>query len=384
LPRPPSLDILFVVVVFQYDNRFEAEVIRMLRNHHRKRGFTLIELLVVIAIIAILIALLLPAVQQAREAARRSTCKNNMKQIGLALHNYHDVSNQFPPGAVWLGDISNNQCTPYFGGGGGCQSSRGFRGAPSRGRDPSWGATWVTLILPYIDQSPLYNQYNPSLPNRHAANSAATDTKIPMLVCPSHEPLRQSLTQSGGRFAKGNYGANFGRDDAMSISDWARQGGVVYRSPMSAVAQEGQSLTDLKDGATNVILVGELIGFDSNSDGRGAWGHVMGPVVNANGHDFCNPGNRNVCRYNGRTDRVFVPNSTTQVDRPAHCGGQNPTRFCTDCTGSGAGIGVRSRHTGGAHIMLGDGSVRFVSDNVDRRIWVDLFTSRGNEVQGQF
>src|SRR4051812_6730319 len=93
-----------------------------------KRGFTLIELLVVIAIIAVLIALLLPAVQQAREAARRSQCKNNLKQIGLALHNYHDTANTLPPG--WIGDPTG--------------SNAGNR----------WG--WGTMILPYLDQAPLY------------------------------------------------------------------------------------------------------------------------------------------------------------------------------------------------------------------------------------
>ena len=109
-------------------------------NERRVRGFTLIELLVVIAIIAILIALLLPAVQQAREAARRTQCKNNMKQLGLALHNYHDVYGSMAPGIVV--DITNPGAAPTVG-----------------SNDPAWG--WQALILPFIDQAPLFNTLNP-------------------------------------------------------------------------------------------------------------------------------------------------------------------------------------------------------------------------------
>ncbi len=207
-----------------------------------------------------------------------------------------------------------------------------------------------------------------------------TKIKIPGLVCPSSEELKQLLTQSGGQFAKGNYGGNFSGDDAMSIGDYLDTGGKLYRAPFSAIAQDGMKIGELQDGTTNVILVGELLGFDATDDGRGAWGHVMGPVVNANSSTFCAPSGGN-CTYSGPTTLVYTPNTTREVDRPAHCTGGN---FCADATDSSAGIGIRSRHIGGAHILLGDGSSRFVSENVDARTWRNLFSSRGQEVLGEF
>jgi prepilin-type N-terminal cleavage/methylation domain-containing protein len=178
----------------------------MLRTTSSRRGFTLIELLVVIAIIAILIALLLPAVQQAREAARRSQCKNNLKQIGLALHNYHDTYNQFPTGSVYTTDAP----------------SQGD-GAHSNFRNANYGSTWLTAILPMFDQAPLYNRYNFSVPSQN--NASVTSVEMPALKCPSALRLRPAtgpLVAAGsngtanvhGTYAKGNYGGNHGARSA--------------------------------------------------------------------------------------------------------------------------------------------------------------------------
>ena len=135
-------------------------------TNRKHRGFTLIELLVVIAIIAILIALLLPAVQQAREAARRTQCKNNLKQIGLALHNYHDVNRAFPPG--WVPQLSST-------------------GAVSNTRRSSWA--WSVFILPYIDQAPLFNQLTqtpvPVYPNFPVLPGDDLDRNLAAFTCPS-------------------------------------------------------------------------------------------------------------------------------------------------------------------------------------------------------
>src|SRR5579871_6659577 len=126
----------------------------------KRKGFTLIELLVVIAIIAVLMALLLPAVQQAREAARRSQCKNNLKQVGLALHNYHEIANMLPPG--WVGITA---------------------GAPDIHGLNGWG--WASKILPLLDQSTAYNQINFSVDVSNAANNAMRLTTFPVFRCPS-------------------------------------------------------------------------------------------------------------------------------------------------------------------------------------------------------
>lgn len=137
----------------------------MLRKENRKRGFTLIELLVVIAIIAILIALLLPAVQQAREAARRTQCRNNMKQIVLALHNYLDVHSTFPPGMMWSRNLP------------------GVRDGNGVGRGTGWA--WSAFILPQMDQANTFNQINFSLGMAAPGNAKICAMTLPFILCPS-------------------------------------------------------------------------------------------------------------------------------------------------------------------------------------------------------
>src|SRR5579863_1826177 len=155
----------------------------------RKKGFTLIELLVVIAIIAILVSLLLPAVQQAREAARRTQCKNNLKQIGLALHNYHDALLVFPPGYVDKNGDPNS--------------------TPDNDLGPGWG--WASFILPYLDQGNLYSQINFNLGVGLGANAQPSLVTLPVMQCPS-DTLPQpfpvydsSFTTPIATVAYGNY-----------------------------------------------------------------------------------------------------------------------------------------------------------------------------------
>ena len=190
------------------------------------RGFTLIELLVVIAIIAILIALLLPAVQQAREAARRTQCKNNMKQLGLALHNYHDVYNAFPSG--WIA-VDN-----------GVQSAH----------DGLNGAGWGTMILPYLEQSALYNQFNATSPSMIPSTCRSSTT-----CCPRGN-ARLIPNQTNGRLKKkavrAPYWPNFPRLTTSVHS--VRKNWTVVRTlrerhrspPMVNVAATGSSITTAK------------------------------------------------------------------------------------------------------------------------------------------
>ena len=321
-----------------------------------RRAFTLIELLVVIAIIAVLIALLLPAVQQAREAARRSQCKNNLKQIGLAMHNYHDAHNQFPPGAIWQGVGT---------------------AAPANGRDTSWGATWVTMILPYLDQAPLYNLYNFSLPARSgtAGSSTTPNTSIvkrPLtaMLCPSHPKMSSLLTQDWNGFAKGNYGINAGSGHMLDINHFRG----VQRGIASAIAQWGASFADMTDGSSNVAAVAELVASDSTGDGKGAWGWCVAPM-------FCAMGTTTsvIMTPNYRPEPDCTPYALNSLTLPNYNTWNNP-----DCTGANARQATRSYHVGGTQVLMGDGAVRFVSSNINGQTWSNLLSTRDGNVLGEF
>jgi len=330
-----------------------------IRDRKASRGraaFTLIELLVVIAIIAVLVALLLPAVQQAREAARRSQCRNNLKQMGLALHNYHDSHGQFPPGGVCLGD---------------CTST--FSVDMMDPRDADWGASWVTMILPYVDQAPLYNRYNSNAPV--SSNSTVSIVRLPVLECPSH--VQSTLF---GNYAKGTYGGNFGVDNAMDRS----QNVAAYRGIFNAGAQWGARMRDITDGTSNSIAIGEMITNHIDSDSRGSWAHVWGMTVSGG---------------STAVSSIKTPNSDAgiRLDYVAHCSDGSAWVSQTDpilrkmlrCADGYSGgpyvrQGMRSYHTGGLHVTLTDASVRFVSENIDATLWRNLLTISGGEVVGDY
>ena len=320
----------------------------------RAAGFTLVELLVVIAIIGILVSLLLPAIQSAREAARRIHCTNNIRQLALALHNYHDVRKQLPLGAIWMA-----KSTP----------------SPD-GRHANWGATWVTMLLPQMEEGNLYDQYDFNKPARHAVNAAVTSQRIASLSCPSADPAALNLTEAGGSFAKGNYAGNYSADDCMSFVDWD---GEFSRGIFAPVRQQHVKFKDIKDGSTKTILLSEILGSDAIDDGRGAWGHVVGPAFSGNGNFFCNEKN-GVCRFNGPTNEFLTPNSTRYPDHPPHCGGPLSTRFCVDERSEITHIGARSRHPGGVNVAMVDSSVRFVEDGIHPQAWYGLLSTKAGEL----
>jgi prepilin-type N-terminal cleavage/methylation domain-containing protein/prepilin-type processing-associated H-X9-DG protein len=331
-------------------------------------GFTLIELLVVIAIIAVLIALLLPAVQSAREAARRAQCTNNMKQLGLAIHNYESIHSMLPLGRVWapLPGIP----FPSF-----------FMGAQN--------TTWFTQMLPQFEQQGLYDSFNFSIgfeglpggdgmPRGIAINATVYGTKLSAFQCPSDNDRDfQLIWPTNGypiRGTRGNYVVSWGN------TQWAQQnsaGGtatlnlpVVYRR--SAFGHNPTRLAAVTDGTSGTIFTSETLQGRVN-DVRGAvW--TLGAMF--------------VSR--------FTPNGTKDfygvADPPAGGGDRLGDGFCLNEVGERLPCvtvpfpffdlysGARSRHPGGVNSGFGDGSVRFVKETVDPVVWVNLNTIQGGEV----
>lgn len=326
----------------------------MCSQRTRRRGFTLIELLVVIAIIAILIALLLPAVQQAREAARRTECKNKLKQLGLAVHNYAESHKVLPPGMFnTINGYGNAHEIPM--------------GTVNR-------VTFFAMLLPYIDQAPMY-QWWMSGPRVNGARvnpwriPGLTTTIVPLMLCPS-DPSAGHLVPSDG-FC-GNYlGCGGARDwgARYSVLDSAGQkpGGAFY--PLSSTA-----LRDFVDGTSNSVIFGEIITVDAGTavpactapdgDLRGLmWNGVhMTSLVTT-----LYPPNTSVPDVVGYNSCLAIPEAPVTANIS---GNMN--------------LSVRSFHAGGAQVTLGDGSVRFVSSNIDTATFRSLGTIAGGEVIGEF
>ncbi|HVJ84711.1 MAG TPA: DUF1559 domain-containing protein [Caulifigura sp.] len=288
----------------------------------RREGFTLIELLVVIAIIAILIALLLPAVQQAREAARRTQCKNNLKQLGLAFHNYADVYKSFP--------IGNVNTTPNT------NASLGPLGIPAERTVPNDMWTWGASILPYLEQTPLFNQLNVgAVPNPGASSTLKVllQTPIKSYMCPSD--TMGVLNTFYANYGKLNYPAS--------------KSMVLWRD---TVTDDGRSnrvttLRDIVDGTSNTFLFAERAAIN-----------LPGTLVTAGGIW----GVQKSTNGSGTFDPFPAPNTSGLPGLITAAGS------CCDSTVD-ATLNVRggtsSMHEGGIQVCMADGSVRFVSENIE-------------------
>lgn len=355
-------------------------------KRRRIRGFTLIELLVVIAIIAILIALLLPAVQQAREAARRTQCKNNLKQLALAMHNYHDVYDQFP-------------CA----------------GATTENDGGRYRQAWLTwsgfaMLLPYIEQSNVYNQidfnytWHRNIPTLGSTNNTLARTRIAAFVCPSDPGADASYSAN---MAPTSYGLSAG-----PASNWSMR----LNNPGIFTLWNAAKIRDIKDGTSNTIAGAEMqIGLNEgqwnpNAPNRTPYyrvrtGQRLQKANNTNGRHWRNTAadiaaintyyNNCLALYdsgsgwNGASDeqgrfwaagRVYWgPWHTTLV-------GPNAGPSC-DNDNSVTDMSVKepsSYHTGGVQVMLGDGSARFVSENIDQGVWISVGSRRGGETLGEW
>jgi prepilin-type N-terminal cleavage/methylation domain-containing protein/prepilin-type processing-associated H-X9-DG protein len=321
----------------------------------KRCGFTLIELLVVVAIIAVLIGLLLPAVQMAREAANRSSCENNLKQIGLAMHEFHLTYERFPPGSA-------NDLPPF-----GTATSAG------------WGSSWWVYILPYIEQQALYSkwQFSGNSGYNNGNNlAAANNVFIPIMKCAS-----SPLNEYTGAPSRNSAGQVIFQADYMGISGFWNgnpatvgsfsdpnvgyssccSGGIGWYSSNGILFGQSQiRITDITDGTSNTMMVAEESDFLQYADGTaptdirsgGLYGWSMGalnaPAKSNGGVDY-RPFNTQTVRYQINT--VFAKSDSTTANGAWPSG-----------TDRNQNMPIRSSHPGGAQVLMADGSVRFLTN----------------------
>ncbi len=306
------------------------------RTPRERYALTLIELLVVIAIIGVLIALLLPAVQAAREAARRLQCGNNLKQIGIALHNYHGVANVFPPAYETLVQIlPSGKAGPELG--------------------PGWG--WGAIVLPQLDLAPVYDSINFSLAIEAPSEMTGRSTQLSVFLCPSSSNNGPVNFLYGGPaggasdIAPGQYVASGGQ----FLTEAATSNGVFFRN-------SGVGLSGITDGSSGTIMIGER----SRNVADATWvGVIAGAQVCTNSSwpvRACEPDSTLILAYTGP-----LPDGSW-VDVPNYAGARDDDFW--------------GMHPGGCHFLFADGSIHFLKQSIDPRVFSFLSTRSGSEIIG--
>ena len=322
----------------------------------KNRAFTIVELLVVIATIALLVALLLPAVNTAREAARRASCKSNIRQIAIALNSYEAAYAKFPPFFV----------------------SR--EGNAMRIADGDKGPNWLVLLLPYVEENGLYEQWNQKIP---AVQNPGASAEISIYKCPS-DPNNSGnrCTYAGGNWARGNYGMNV--SPCSHGLTTKKRGG---RSPLGGIGAPNFSvrMRHVRDGTSKTVAVDELRAGLNPNDIRGCWAM---PGLGAGTAAFFGDAERPNATGGNSDDMENCAASGSAGDGSRGMG-------CFDSEGTSQ-MAPRSLHRGGVHIAMVDASVRFVSNDVDSNyekegcgpnpgIWQAIHTRAGREnVKGEF
>ncbi len=346
---------------------------------NERKGFTLIELLVVIAIIAVLIGLLLPAIQKVREAAARTQCTNNLKQLGLSVHNYESANQCFPPG---------------------------FRGSVISGA-PAYFDLWGTLafLTPFLEQTAVYNSIDLNLtmyqltPPYGINANVACATFVPIFLCPSDtmQAVEANIYAINGPLAPTNYAFCMGTGTTTGLTGWL---GSPYQADGVFYAQSMTRFSDITDGASNTAGASErILGAGPESGTVPASANIDPQTM------FVNPGTNpdstpvaptaascgstlsvNFDQHRMYTwvageprctsyNHFYVPNDPVNPDCVANYGG---TGAMTDYSGHGLST-ARSRHSGGVNVWMCDGSIHFIANSVSLTTWQSLATRRGGE-----
>ncbi len=324
----------------------------------RRQAFTLVELLVVIAIIGILVSLLLPAVQAAREASRRMSCQNNLKQIGLALHNFEGANRRFPAGYLSVSGV-------------------GFRDSQTGDWGSGW--SWLAILLPHLEQGSLHQSLRWDLPCWDQTNSLAVKTSVPFFLCPSaigNTPtvgitdINMNVWQNAV-FARANYVHNVGWNDIWSPPATTNYddtvlgcNGVMYRNSKIRVA-------DVTDGLSNTVFAGERSPYLADA----VWAGVVPGGKHFSYNQFASSGTGgpginydNAGSYVGANSGPSIYEDPQIIHPPNWPGGNTDQMY--------------SHHTGGSNVLMGDGSIRFFVDGIRFSVFQALCSRGGGEVIG--
>ncbi|WZO98591.1 DUF1559 domain-containing protein [Isosphaeraceae bacterium EP7] len=329
------------------------QILKLRSPGRRVRGFTLIELLVVISIIAVLIALLLPAVQSAREAARRMQCTNNLKQIGLAMHNYHSSQDAFPIGRTGLG-FSYPNC-------------------PNANR-----RTWAFSILPYLEQANVFQTINFTLNFYEWENATVMRVRIGAFNCPSDPGATITLSASTPQTIRsnGNYMVNWGNTNwyqDMVVSGVATNPFSTPEQPLLVqyqaapfTANKANGISSMVDGTSNTVMMSEVICCQPKGDLNSDTDH-RGDIWNDD---------QNCSAFNTFT----APNSLIPDYVPGYCVGKDLKPSNPHCLNKDPGYtAARSYHPGGVSTLLCDGSVRFIKSTISLQTWRAIGSMSGGE-----